>query len=178
MSQNPSRFAGQPPGGEVIQASWNRCVQEYGLDATMRRDVERVTDQNIRELRSRMEEIIFESDATVAHLRHVARDADYCLLLSDATGIVIQGYADSTASRELVHEGLATGSRWNENMVGTNGIGTCIVSRRPVTVAGAAHYNQSLRGFTCTAAPIFAPDGRVAPVLDFSGRSDANSSEC
>jgi transcriptional regulator of acetoin/glycerol metabolism len=52
MSQNPSRFAGQPPGGEVIQASWNRCVQEYGLDATMRRDVERVTDQNIRELRS------------------------------------------------------------------------------------------------------------------------------
>lgn len=178
MSQNPLRFAGQPPGGEVIQASWNRCVQEYGLDASMRRDVERVTDQNVRELRSRMEEIIFESDATVAHLRHVARDADYCLLLSDATGIVIQGYADTSASRELVEEGLATGSRWNENMVGTNGIGTCIVSRRPVTVTGAAHYNQSLRGFTCTAAPIFAPDGRVAAVLDFSGRSVANSSEC
>ncbi|WP_295557804.1 sigma-54-dependent Fis family transcriptional regulator [uncultured Hyphomicrobium sp.] len=178
MSQNPIRTTGQQSGGDVIQASWNRCVQEYGLDPTMRRDVERVGDQNIRELRSRMEEILFESDATVAHLRHVARDADYCLLLSDATGIVVQGYADTTASQELVHEGLATGSRWNENMVGTNGIGTCIVSRRSVTVAGAAHYNQTLRAFTCTAAPIFAPDGRVAAVLDFSGRSVANSSEC
>jgi len=144
----------------------------------MRRDVERVTEQNIREIRARMEEILLESDPIVDHLRHVARDADYCLLLSDATGIVIQGYADTSASRELANEGLATGSRWNESMVGTNGIGTCIVSRRPVTVAGHAHYNQTLRGFTCTAAPIFAPDGRVIAVLDFSGRSVANSSEC
>lgn len=178
MIQNPTRSASQAAGGEIIQASWNRCVQDYGLDPAMRRDVERVTDQNIRELRSRMEEILLESDATVAHLRHVARDADYCLLLSDASGIVIQGYADTSASRELVEEGLATGSRWNESMVGTNGIGTCIVSRRAITVAGAAHYNQTLRAFTCTAAPIFAPDGRVVAVLDFSGRSVANSSEC
>ena len=166
------------PGGEIIQASWNRCVQDYGLEPCMRRDVERVTEQNIRELRSRMEEIIFESDSITEHLRHVARDADYCLLLSDATGIVVQGYADTSASRELAEEGLATGSRWNENSVGTNGIGTCIVSRRPVTVAGQAHYNHSLKGFTCTAAPIFAPDGQVVAVLDFSGRSVANSSEC
>jgi transcriptional regulator of acetoin/glycerol metabolism len=144
----------------------------------MRRDVERVTDQNVRELRSRMEEILFESDTIVEHLRHVARDADYCLLLSDATGVVLQGYADTTASQELVQEGLATGTRWNENMVGTNGIGTCIISRRPITVAGQAHYNNTLKGFTCTAAPIFAPDGRVVAVLDFSGRSVANSSEC
>src|SRR5690606_22858162 len=134
MPQNPFRIAGQAVGHEVIQASWNRCVQDYGLDPGMRRDVERVTDQNVRELRSRMEEILFESDAIVAHLRHVARDADYCLLLSDATGIVVQGYADTSATRELVQEGLATGSRWNENMVGTNGNGTCNVSRRPITV--------------------------------------------
>lgn len=177
MPQNPSRIVGQA-GSDVIQASWTRCVRDYGLEPSMRRDVERVTDQNIRELRSRMEEILFESDAIVEHLRRVARDADYCLLLSDATGIVIQGYADTSATRELVEEGLATGSRWNENMVGTNGIGTCIVSRRSVTVAGPAHYNQTLRGFTCTAAPIFAPDGSVVAVLDFSGRSVANSSEC
>ncbi len=178
MTQTQKRLAAQMAGGELIQASWNRCVQEYGLEPCMRRDVERVTDQNVRELRSRMEEILFESDSLVEHLRHVARDADYCLLLSDATGIVVQGYADTSASRELAEEGLATGSRWNESMVGTNGIGTCIVSRRPVTVAGQAHYNHTLKGFTCTAAPIFAPDGRVVAVLDFSGRSVANSSEC
>lgn len=178
MAQNSIRLHGQQAGGELIQASWNRCIQDYGLEPSMRRDVERVPDRNIREIRSRMEEILLESDPLIDHLRHVARDADYCLLLSDATGIVIQGYADTTASRELAEEGLTTGSRWNENMVGTNGIGTCIVSRQPVTVAGQAHYNQSLRGFTCTAAPIYAPDGRVVAVLDFSGRSIANSSEC
>jgi transcriptional regulator of acetoin/glycerol metabolism len=178
MAQNPIRVLGQPAGGELIQASWNRCIQDYGLEPTMRRDVERVTEQNVREIRSRMEEILLESDSIVDHLRCVARDADYCLLLSDANGIVIQGFADTSASQDLVKEGLATGSRWNENMVGTNGIGTCIVSRRPVSVAGQAHYNQSLKGFTCTAAPIFAPDGRVVAVLDFSGRSIANSSEC
>ncbi|AHB49828.1 hypothetical protein W911_01440 [Hyphomicrobium nitrativorans NL23] len=144
----------------------------------MRRSVERVTDQNIRELRSQMEEVLFESGSITEHLRHVARDADYCLLLSDATGIVVQGYADTSASREMAEEGLATGSRWSESAIGTNGIGTCIVSRRPVTVAGHAHYNHTLKGFTCTAAPIFAPDGSVMAVLDFSGRSVANSSEC
>jgi len=177
MTQTQRRPVVQTPG-DLIQASWNRCVQEYRLEPCMRRSVERVTDQNVREIRSRMEEILFESDSIVEHLRGVARDADYCLLLSDATGIVVQGYADTSASRELAEDGLATGSRWNENMVGTNGIGTCIVSRRPVTVAGQAHYNHTLKGFTCTAAPIFAPDGSVIAVLDFSGRSVANSSEC
>lgn len=178
MAHKPTRSPSPLAGNELIQASWKRCVQDYGLEPSLRREIERVTEQDVRERRSRMEEILLESDPIVDNLRHVARDADYCLLLSDATGVVIQGFADTSASRELAEDGLAVGSRWNENMIGTNGVGTCLVSRRPVTVAGQAHYNQTLKGFTCTAAPIFSPDGTVVAVLDFSGRSVANSSEC
>ncbi len=72
---------------------------------------------------------------------------------------------------------METGSVWQEGRVGTNGIGTCLISRQPITVYGGAHFNESFRHFTCSAAPIFGPDGRVVAAFDMSGRALPGSSD-
>ena len=77
----------------------------------------------------------------------------------------------------MAREGLETGSVWDEERVGTNGIGTCLVSRQPITVFGGAHFFEGFANFTCSAAPIFAPDGSVVGAFDISGRAIPGSGD-
>jgi hypothetical protein len=55
-------------------------------------------------------------------------------------------------------------------VVGTNGVGTPAVVRRPVQVFAAEHFVRSHTSWTCTGAPITDPrDGRLLGVVDVSG---------
>lgn len=164
-------------GGDIVRASWRRCLQEYGLDRAVKKPIERVGSSAIRELRERMEEILQQASPVVNSIRRVAADTNHVIMLSNAEGVVVTSWADSQGSQEIAREGLETGSVWSEQRVGTNGIGTALVSRQPITVSGCAHFNESFANFTCSAAPIFAPDGRVIAAFDISGRALTGSSE-
>ena len=137
----------------------------------MNKPVERVGTSALRELRERMEDVFADSTTIVDNVRRVAAGSNHVVLLSNTDGIVVNSFADSHASQELAREGLETGSVWDEERVGTNGIGTCLVSRQPITVFGGAHFFEGFSNFTCSAAPIFAPDGSVVGAFDISGRA-------
>jgi AraC-like DNA-binding protein len=51
---------------------------------------------------------------------------------------------------------------------GTNGIGTCIVEERPVTVHRSQHFRSRHINLSCSGAPVFGVDGRLIAVLDVS----------
>ena len=57
---------------------------------------------------------------------------------------------------------------WSEEVEGTNGIGTCIVEQRPVTVHRSQHFRSRHINLSCSGAPVFSVDGRLAAVLDVS----------
>jgi hypothetical protein len=66
--------------------------------------------------------------------------------------------------------GFELGADWREDVVGTNGVGTAAVVRRPVQVFAAEHFVRSHTSWTCTGAPITDPrDGRLIGVVDVSG---------
>jgi transcriptional regulator of acetoin/glycerol metabolism len=54
---------------------------------------------------------------------------------------------------------------------GTNGMGTCLVERRPISVHQEEHYLSRNIGLSCAAAPIFNHGGELVAVLDASGES-------
>ncbi|MCB1484102.1 MAG: sigma-54-dependent Fis family transcriptional regulator [Hyphomicrobiaceae bacterium] len=164
-------------GGDIVRASWRRCLSEYGLDRAARRPVERVTSSTIKDLRERMEDILVQASPVVEGVRRIAADTNHVILLSNADGVVVTSFADSTGSQEVSREGLNTGSLWSEQRVGTNGIGTCLISRQPITVFGGAHFNENFATFTCSAAPIFGPDGQVIAAFDISGRAVPGSGD-
>lgn len=164
-------------GADVVRASWRRCVSEYGMDRSQRRPVERIGNSAVRELRERMEDILVQASPVVDGMRRIAADTEHVILLSNADGIVVTSFADSPGSQDVAMAGLNTGSIWSEQKVGTNGIGTCLISRQPLTVFGGAHFNENFATFTCSAAPIFGPDGQVIAAFDISGRAIPGSGE-
>ena len=162
---------------DIVRASWRRCLNEYNLDRALRKPVERIGEHRVRELRAPLEELLLESSPTIDRVRRIARDVNYVVMIGNSDGVVVSSFADSSSSQELALEGLTAGSSWQEEVVGTNGIGTALVARQAITVCGSAHFNETFKSFTCSAAPIFAPDGRVLAVFDISGRAVPNSAD-
>ncbi|TKB07352.1 MAG: GAF domain-containing protein, partial [Mesorhizobium sp.] len=64
--------------------------------------------------------------------------------------------------------GLWTGSIWNEESQGTNGIGTCLVEQRALTIHRDQHFHTRNTGLSCTTAPIYDHRGELVAALDVS----------
>ena len=104
-----------------------------------------------------------------------ARLGDGVVILADGDGVVIERHGDGGFADRAERVALRPGVVWSEGSTGTNAIGTALAERRDVTVFGAEHFFESHRVLTCTAAPIFGPDGETLGVLDLSGRAEGRA---
>jgi transcriptional regulator of acetoin/glycerol metabolism len=64
--------------------------------------------------------------------------------------------------------GLWLGTQWTEAAQGTNGIGTCLVEERIVTIDKNQHFLAKNTILSCMTAPLFDPFGQLAGVVDVS----------
>jgi len=64
--------------------------------------------------------------------------------------------------------GLWTATVWSEECEGTNGIGTCLAEQRALTVHRDQHFYARNTLLSCTSAPIYDHEGRLAAALDVS----------
>lgn len=159
----------------LVEASWRRCRSEFDLESRHQPSLFRVSESELRNARSRLEGFEIDSDSAIGRVRQAARSGDCCVLLSDTQGVVVQSYADTCAAQELAKKGLSSGYVWREDLVGTNGIGTCLAACQAVTVDGPSHYFEALKSYSCTAAPILGPEGEIIGVLDVSGHQTLGS---
>ncbi|MGF1770012.1 sigma-54-dependent Fis family transcriptional regulator [Enterovibrio makurazakiensis] len=157
-----------------ISSSWQRCKQLYKLDPSHIPSVERLSKPEIKEDKERFDEMLVDSIPLLNNLRHTALDSGYCILVTNAQGVVIDRYIDSDVSRELSTECLQHGSVWSESLVGTNGVGTCLETQKSLTVFAEEHFGHPLKHLTCSAAPLIAPDGSIFGVLDVSSFARGN----
>ncbi|NEB74115.1 GAF domain-containing protein [Streptomyces sp. SID14478] len=100
----------------------------------------------------------------------VAEAAQHIMVVSDADGRILWREGHPAMLRKGDQHGFEVGALWSEDVVGTNGVGTPLVTRRPVQVFSAEHFVRSHHQWTCTGAPVTDPrDGRLLGVVDVSG---------
>ncbi|MFY4717068.1 GAF domain-containing protein [Streptomyces sp. LaBMicrA B280] len=152
----------------VIEQSWGRMLRG-GVDP----------DRDFRsgllppdEVRRRREESPLRHVLPVLRegLLSVADVAQHIMVVADADGRVLWREGSAPVLRKADGLGFELGADWREDVVGTNGVGTPAVVRRPVQVFAAEHFVRSHTSWTCTGAPITDPrDGRLLGVVDVSG---------
>lgn len=86
------------------------------------------------------------------------------IYLINPDGIVL--HAVSTDPEMIEKYGLAPGFIWSEKIMGTNGAGTAIESRRPVAVIGCAHFCAAWHDAACLASPLFGVHGTLVGAID------------
>lgn len=160
---------GHPSGRDsFVDASWRRCVELYGMDPTHNEPAHIVTDSEFRAHREQAEWMIGAARASLQSLFRQVSGQNYVLLLTDAKGVCVDFFGDELLVDELRGAGLYLGSNWSEDIAGTCGVGSCIVTGEPVTVHQDDHFGNAHTALSCTSAPIYDSLGQLAAVLDIS----------
>jgi transcriptional regulator of acetoin/glycerol metabolism len=148
--------------------SWNRCLNQHGLDPSRPQPARILPSSQVREHQQRMDGFLRVARAGMEDMYRRVADLGYTLLLTDAEGITVDYIGNPAAEAELKRAGLYLGADWNEAHAGTCGVGTCLIERMPITCHQTEHFDATHIGLTCTSSPLFAPDGQLLGVLDVS----------
>jgi transcriptional regulator of acetoin/glycerol metabolism/AraC-like DNA-binding protein len=156
------------PGTQAVSSSWQRSAKKYGLDPLDSTAPRILTPGELKHLREPLDKLIFSAREEMDELYKVVREAGYTVLLCDSSGVAVAHRGEDARASQFEYWGTWLGGVWSEEMEGTNGIGTCIVEERPVTVHRSQHFRSRHIDLSCSGAPVFGVDGRLIAVLDVS----------
>ncbi|MGV9877771.1 GAF domain-containing protein [Streptomyces sp. NPDC003006] len=152
----------------VIHESWGRMLTG-GVDPDHDVRARLLSEEELEERRRASP--LLEILPVLRHaLVSVADAAQHIMVVCDAQARVLWREGSAAVLRKADSLGFEPGADWGESVVGTNGIGTPLIVRRPVQVFSAEHFVQTHHPWTCTGAPVTDPrDGRLLGVVDVSG---------
>ncbi|MGY4309366.1 transcriptional regulator of acetoin/glycerol metabolism [Bradyrhizobium sp. USDA 4369] len=159
-----------PPAGLMsadIYDSWMRCIT-LGLDALRPPSPEFVDAAVLRQEQQRCSLVRGLALAEMHTLHQQIAGSNFMIAFATAEGLLLDSISDSSFSDASDAACIHAGSIWTESICGTNGLGTAAYLKRPIVVHGREHFFARYNNLTCVAAPIFAPDGEVAGILDAS----------
>jgi transcriptional regulator of acetoin/glycerol metabolism len=166
QDRSASKFATPGSWWRTDETSWRRCLERYRLDPA-RHNVPNVLSGR---------ELSDESDQLDSTLRIAAEELDrlftsvhaagYAASFSSASGVIIVERAN--VESPFYPKTDCLGSVWSEEKSGTNGIGTCLVERRPVAVWLNDHFFPNYTKLSCVSVPIFGAEAEPTGALNVS----------
>ncbi|WP_110949117.1 sigma-54-dependent Fis family transcriptional regulator [Pseudomonas bohemica] len=172
--QGPHVSAG-PTADLAVTRSWRRCLDQHRLDPASHRAPDVVEQPRLQDHRAPLEHILGVAHWQMNSLhQQIGRDG-HVVLLTDARGVAIDSVFNDAEQAEFQRAGLWLGSVWSEENEGTNGVGTCLVEQRQVTIRRDEHFRGKHVGLTCSASPIFDSKGQLLAVLNLSSVREEHS---
>ncbi len=152
---------------QAVATSWARCraleIDPYGT-------VNLPTPQlELRERLHRRCHLVKIALPFMQNLYNFVKGSGFQVILADEEGYLLEVVGDPDILAKTRQVQLSPGGNWAEESKGTNAIGTAIVERKPVQIHAWEHYCQANHFLTCSAAPIFDPEGRLLGALDITG---------
>ena len=151
-----------------VVASWQRSRMLHNLDPAHYRPPERLNAYELREARDRLGSLIHIANPGLDRLYLALGKVGCCILLADANGVPVARRGAEPDDKTFNEFGLWTGALWSEDSEGTNGIGTCLIEERALTIHKDQHFHSKNIDFSCSAAPIFDHDGKLMGAIDVS----------
>jgi len=100
----------------------------------------------------------------------IADEAVHIMVVTDADGTILWREGARSLLRSADAVGLAPGTRWSEEAIGTNAMGTALAVDAPVSIHSAEHLVRAVHAWTCAAAPVHDPDtGTIIGAVDITG---------
>jgi len=127
-----------------------------------------IKQKKLKHFSEPLDKLTFSAQEEIDELYKVVREAGYAILLCDSSGVVVAHRGEDARASEFEYWGTWLGGVWSEELEGTNGIGTCIIEERPITVHRSQHFRSRHINLSCSGAPVFGVDGRLIAVLDVS----------
>jgi len=152
----------------ALIASWQRSASLHKLDPDRRNPPERLTDSELRKARQEVEALIRVAQPGLDRLHTAVGGVGCCVLLADRNGVPVERRGAPGDDATFLDWGLWPGAVWSEDSEGTNGIGTCLVEHRTLTIHRDQHFYSRNALLSCTTAPLYDHEGHLVGALDVS----------
>lgn len=154
-----------------ILASWQRCrgnVNPYQHFCT-----NVLPHDEIVKKRQKKAELLEISLPIVKKIYDFVSGSGFVIALSNSEGFIIEMIGDRDAIDLVSRANFVIGSCWSEEIMGTNAIGTSIISDEPIQICSYEHWCICVHAGTCSGAPIHDPDtGRIIGAIDMTASSE------
>lgn len=167
-------LTGDAPGSDeqvrdVIQNSWARSATS-GVNAHASATPLVIDDDQLDRNKRQRQQLLAAADHALQHAADLLEETSAMVVLTDEDGVILDTRGDNRTLDAGQEIKLQPGGHWNENVVGTNGIGTALSTGKPVFVHAAEHFCEGIKSWTCAGAPIRDPvDQSVIGLIDISG---------
>lgn len=155
---------------ERIQASWYRCEQ-FGLEHGSRPDFATLPKGTLTDLIDQHRSLLETTENEVLpYYENILSNSACMIVLADRQGHVLNTWGQPRFGSAAEH-GLIGGNQWTEMGVGTNAIGTALITGEAIQVGRDEHFLRANRFMVGSASPIYNTKNDLVGVLDIS--SDA-----
>jgi len=164
----PSERSVDLPDVGPVRASWQRSAERYHIAQGSPQAPCILTAQELSLSRAPVDELLGVAADENDRLFAAVGKVGYALLFTTADGVVVDVRGEPARIQQFKHWGIWQGGVWAESVEGTNGIGTCIAERVPVTVHCSHHFRERHATLSCCGAPVFDPNQNLVAVVDVS----------
>lgn len=153
----------------VIRESWLRC-KKAGVNPYQKLVENIINTDSLKSIKQKNEYWLEIARPVMQTLYNFVMSSGFIISISDNNGILLEMIGDSDIVKDIANGNFIPGADWSEISAGTNGIGTVLITNKPLQIFSFEHYCICSHKWTCSAAPIHDPDGRIIGVLDMTGR--------
>ena len=150
-----------------VASSWQRC-RNLHVDPFVQENLD-ISGQDLKERLRQANHLVTIARPYMHNLYNYVKGSGFQVVLSDKDGYLLETIGDPEIIRKTRQIQLCPGGNWSEAVKGTNAIGTCLLEGKPIQILAREHFCQSNHFLTCSATPIFNPDGMLLGALDITG---------
>lgn len=115
-------------------------------------------------------EFLKTADPLLLRLKERVGDSEAVIILSDKRGMILRSHLTGGFKTDV--KTIEPGFIQSEELVGTNGVGTCLEEKRPLQILAHEHYNKNNHGFNCSSSPIYSEDDEIIGCITLSTKND------
>jgi transcriptional regulator of acetoin/glycerol metabolism len=151
-----------------VERSWQRCLAA-GLRPDTPVEFELCSSSLAGQTQESNAQLVNMANPTMNHLARAIVNTRYFVILTNAQGVVVDAQGAIDHSDPRAHLITRVGTDLSEMRMGTTAIGATLAEMQPVWLHRGEHFFDATSAYSCAGAPIFAPDGSCAGMLDVTG---------
>jgi transcriptional regulator of acetoin/glycerol metabolism len=162
--------ASNPMRKEILR-SWLRCRENF-VDPYRGYNNKILSHDELKDCYHNVQEMINVAKPVMRSLYNSIKGSGYMITINHKDGIIMELLGDMSIRRLAESLDVVPGASCDENIVGTTAPGISLKEGIPARVDCKEHYCEIFHYLSCSAAPIFNPQGRLLGCLVLSSTYD------
>jgi len=149
----------------IISESWRRCTLNNVNSGEPREQC--LSEKDFRQIQEEYTNLIEIASPFMENLYGFVKGSSFVVVLLNKECYILEIVGDKEVLDKFPM--LRRGENWNEELKGTNAMGTVCIEKKPLQVHAGEHFCNQFKTMTCSASPIFDMYGNFIGVLDMTG---------